>query len=203
LPASPARISLDRCHVLILAAGRGTRMGGPKALMLANGRPWWQIQHSRVQALGIPTTWVVSEAVKKVVLVGAGTAGPPRMVVANDGLPMFSSLVAGLRLLSGPDGVFVLPVDTPASTNRANWEALAAPGKVSIPTFQSKKGHPVFLPKAWVVSTVKLAQQTPDPNALRLDQIISPLAALVPVDDPDVVTNLNSPEDLARYQASV
>ena len=55
--------ALDHTRVLVLAAGRGRRMGGPKALMMVEGEPWWMRQRRRIAEVGIPMTWVVSPQV--------------------------------------------------------------------------------------------------------------------------------------------
>ena len=200
MPIPITQIPLERCQVIVLAAGRGTRMGCPKALMAVGGRPWWQIQHSRLQALRIPETWIVSEQVRSAIV--DASPNPPRLILGDPAAPMFSSLVAGLRSLSGQEGAFVLPIDTPASTKRQTWQLLAVEHHASVPTFAGKKGHPVFLPKHWITSTLKLAERASDPASLRLDQLIGSVARLVAVDDPDVSQNLNTPEDVAVYAAT-
>ncbi len=191
----------DRCHVLVLAAGRGTRIGGPKALLDIAGRPWWQHQSAALASVGIAATWVVSDEVRAALASHQGA--PPRLVTAASDAPMFASLLAGLRSLpdASIDGVFILPVDTPAPAP-AVWHALAQAGGVAIPAFQGRSGHPVLLHSPWVRGLLsRIAHEHLDPNSLRLDQLIAPVARQIPVDDPAVCVNLNTIDDVQAFLA--
>ena len=98
--------------VLVLAAGKGARMGTPKALMTVDGRPWWRVQRERIAGTGASDLWVVSEAVETAI--GADAMKPP-IVRSDSEAPMFVSICAGLRALveAPPRAVLVLPVDVP------------------------------------------------------------------------------------------
>lgn len=191
-------------HTLILAAGRGRRMGGPKALLDIHGQPWWRIQSERLAATTIPATWVVSEPVR---LALAPYAGAPECTVGADpDAPMFASILAGLRELAAnpPRGVFVLPVDAPAP-GPAVWRDLASAADsapVVIPQYHGKSGHPVLLSWVWIERTLMpAAASAADPRTLRLDALIAPVARHLPVTDPCVVINLNTPDDVSAYLA--
>src|SRR5258705_653900 len=139
-------------HILILAAGRGIRMGGPKALMQVAGRPWWQLQAEKLAAIGLPCTWVVNKTVQR----AFGKSHPlvPRSVVlADPSLPMTESVITGVEFLRDrpppPRAVFILPVDVPVPSKKV-FDLLAAWSSPAIPTHTDKRGHPLHLPWSWV-----------------------------------------------------
>ncbi len=187
---------IELAHVLVLAAGRGTRMGSPKALMLVGGRPWWAIQHERLVAIGVPATWIVSPEVEAGIRSSGLSPGP--LVRADPAAPMFASLLAGVAALrhQPPESLFVLPIDCPAPARRV-WESLAAARAVAVPTHAGKRGHPVHLPWTFATSTIDPAAARATPSSpARLDTLIAPIARLIETDDPDTTTNLNTPADL-------
>jgi CTP:molybdopterin cytidylyltransferase MocA len=194
--------TLRRCHVLVLAAGRGVRMGVPKALMTVPGGPWWRAQAERLHLVGAPVTWVMSKQVRAAI-VGQPDA-PARIVASDEGLPMFASILEGLRHLErhetpAPEGVFVLPIDTPVPGPEV-WSRLAEIGGVARPGFHGKHGHPVFLAWDWAVANVlRAAHGEVHESRMRLDSIIGPAAKTVEVHDPDVLVDLDTPEDLRAY----
>lgn len=191
LPAS----TLSRHHVLVLAAGKGSRMGGPKALMQVHDQPWWQLQSRRLAAVGITATWVVSESVRAAML-----APPERLILGDPEAPMFSSILTGLQSLASSDieGVFILPVDTPAPAP-AVWTALASHDRPSIPAFHNKRGHPVHLPRIWIHQFLRSLPADSARDSLRLDTLLAPVAQIVEVADPTVCINLNTMPDVQAF----
>lgn len=179
-------------YVIVLAAGRGVRAGGPKALHVVNGRPWWEIQRERLERVGLPVVWVVSERVRQ----GMGESVPERMVIADESAPMFESVLAGVRDVgrrAGASSVFVLPVDVPVPRARV-FHRLTESSSPAIPTHSGVHGHPVFIPWRFVEGHVLRAGASD-----RLDRLIESVRAEVDVDDPSVVTNLNTSEDFQRW----
>jgi CTP:molybdopterin cytidylyltransferase MocA len=105
---------------IVLAAGRGRRMGGPKALMTVGGLPWWQTQESRLAAAGVQRLWVVSAEVERAMRSGPAVAPP--LVPADPDAPMFESVRAGVSAAGAASGgAFILPVDVPAP-GRSTWQ---------------------------------------------------------------------------------
>jgi CTP:molybdopterin cytidylyltransferase MocA len=177
-------------------------MGWPKALMptpTPHPGPWWRFQAGALALAGVPATWVVSEAVARALR--PHRDAPASLVIARDDAPMFSSLHTGLHALdlSAVQGVFVLPVDTPAPAPGV-WSTLARSGELSVPNYRGKNGHPVFLPVAWVRATLEeIDRSRADPNTLRLDTLIATAVRTIPVDDGRVVVNLNTMSDVGAY----
>ena len=178
----------------MLAAGRGTRMGGPKALMRVGVQPWWRRQFDAIAALGFDQLWAISPRVRTEL----GESDPlPRVVEADENAPMFASVWSGLRglLERPPTGVFVLPVDVPVASPGV-WDALGARDVPAVPVCGGRGGHPVWLPWAWIEIRVDLGRYDPD---ARLDELTRDGRTEVAVEDEAVVTNLNTPEDVGRW----
>lgn len=188
-------------RVLILAAGRGRRMGAPKALMPVAGvgepRPWWRHQQDRLARADRPPLWVVSPDVR-----AAMRESAPPHVQSDPDAPMFASVLAGLSALRAapPGWVHVLPVDVPAPAPAtfAALEAAAGPRGVAVPRFRGRTGHPLCLAWSWIEEKV-FPVAAPDQ---RLDALTAPARVVVDVDDPAVAANLNTPDDLRRWLAT-
>lgn len=170
-------------------------MGCPKALMKIGSRSWWEIQADRLDSIEMASVWVVSSEVQR----GLGSEGKSQIstLCADSGLPMFESLVAGLESVGTEEctGLFVLPVDVPVPVGNV-FEALRATEQVSVPTFKKRRGHPVYLPMDWIQSI----NWNHLPEGLRrLDRLIASDVVEVPVDDPDTVVDLDTPEDVQRW----
>ncbi|MCA9294249.1 MAG: NTP transferase domain-containing protein [Phycisphaerales bacterium] len=195
---------LHRETALVLAAGRGTRMGGPKALMQVRGQVWWREQRKRIEQWVMPQLWVISEAVH--VVFGPQHDAPP-IVVGDDTAPMFTSVLGGLRALAvdPPSAVYVLPIDVPAcdvESVRALRQAGALP---SVPVLATTKqrGHPVRLP--WSFVETAILQHATDPawcESARLDGLLRAHAVDVEVADQTVAVNLNTPEAVERWAST-
>jgi len=178
-------------------------MGGPKALMSVAGEPWWRVQSRRLAEAGIEATWVVSPAVLRVLC--DQTGAPSSLVAADPDAPMFASVIAGVQALADtrPNGLFVLPVDTPAPARRV-WSVLLGSDRPRVPAWRGRSGHPVFLPWSIAEELVRLAaNQGHAADAPRLDHVIGPTAEVIEVDDPTVCMNLNTPSDIDQYLTSL
>jgi nicotine blue oxidoreductase len=188
---------------LILAAGRGTRMGGPKALMTVNGRPWWITQCERLASADVAPVWIVSPSVRAAMMgeLVQQAHCPPRFVEGLPELPMLDSIRRGILSVASwkPRGVFILPVDVPAPAPEV-WNVLIAhaqPGQVAVPEFRGKRGHPIYL--TWPFATT--VAQSHDLTQ-RLDHLIAGHTEVVSVQDQTVAINLNTPSDLHAWESS-
>lgn len=182
---------------LILAAGASSRMGRPKAL-LAFGATGRTFVETLVEALA------QSGCAPVVVVTGAATFDvppPARAAHAPDwAFGMRASLRAGLVAL-GPEawagGVLLTHVDRPCV--RAETLAVLQAGPPSesrVPHFSGKPGHPVFLGAPLCAALA--APAAPGLAEPRLDALLRAHGArAVPVADPDVLLNVNTPEEWA------
>lgn len=140
-----------RLHGLLLAAGSGTRMGGPKALVHdPDGTSWLRRAVEVLQEGGC-------EAVTVVLGAGADDAEPllkatgAQVVVAEDWSEgMGASLRAGLRVLAGSDALaaVVMLVDLPdvtAEVVRHVAARVTGPDQLARASYAGRPGHPVVI----------------------------------------------------------
>jgi molybdenum cofactor cytidylyltransferase len=135
---------------LVLAAGASTRMGTAKALLRGrDGRTFVQAIADTARAGGCGAVMVVvgpphGEAIRRALPAGTAAAVNPRPERG-----MLSSVQVGLAALPATaSAALVWPVDVPlvrAETVRAILSA--APGRIVVPVYQRKGGHPVRLPR--------------------------------------------------------
>jgi CTP:molybdopterin cytidylyltransferase MocA len=131
-----------------VAAGAGTRMGRPKALVVRDGVPWVERASRLLLAAGCERVVVVlgASAVEAATLVPRDAA---ISTVVNDDwrTGMASSLRAGLAASDG-DGALVTLVDLPGTPVDAAARVLAAaagPRSLVQAVYSGRPGHPVFL----------------------------------------------------------
>ncbi len=169
------------CEAVILAAGGGRRMGGPKALLQVDGEPLL-VQHVRAyESVGLRVTVVIGaegERVRELLPRGA------RVVVNRDWARSDPAASAWLAL-EGLGDCLLSPVDLPPPSRETLVALLAANGD-TVPSYQGRDGHPVRL----------AAPHRPG----RLDERLRE-AARVAVSDPNCVLNFNVPADLAAWRS--
>lgn len=178
---------------LLLSAGASSRMGAPKALLDFGGRTALARLAETLRAAGIadlvavvpPDAAIAAEAER----CGVRVVKNPLAHLGRTG-----SLQFGLRETPPGRSVVFAPVDAPlvsASTVRA---VLEASGRAAIvrPVHGGRGGHPVFLASHLRAEILHLA-----PDASLRDLIHrDPSRRLdLPVDDPEVLANINTPED--------
>lgn len=138
-------------HGLLLAAGAGTRMGRPKALMRDHdGTSWLRRTVAVLQQGGCEVVTVVlgARADEATTLLEGTDAA---VVVAekwSEG--MGASLQTGLRALEGSDAVaaVVMLVDLPdvtAEVVRLVAARVTAPGQLARASYAGRPGHPVVI----------------------------------------------------------
>jgi CTP:molybdopterin cytidylyltransferase MocA len=143
-------------HGLLLAAGAGTRMGMPKALMRdPDGTSWLRRTVAVLQEGGCEAVTVVlgAGADRATALLEGGAA----VVVAEDWSEgMGASLRAGLLALAGSDavGAVVMLVDLPDVTAEVVRQVAARvtePAQLARASYDGRPGHPVVIGRAhWV-----------------------------------------------------
>jgi molybdenum cofactor cytidylyltransferase/nicotine blue oxidoreductase len=177
----------------VLAAGSGTRMGGPKAELLVGGH---RLLDRAVDALaGGGCAPVVA-----VVRAGTHVTGAELVVNAEPERGMRSSLALAVdaAAAAGVDALAVLLVDVPgvsADAVRAVVSAWAH-GRVAVGRFDGTRGHPTVMGVDLWREAVALAAA--DEGARTLLATRADLVDEVAVTgDP---SDLDTPEDLARRQ---
>ncbi len=179
---------------LVLAGGEGRRWGGPKA--------WARLPDGRTFLEACAATLAAGGAEPVVATLPPGAEGPvPGGVVPaplpEPGLDMMGSVRHGLaRLLAEPgwETVILLPVDHPLVRPDTVAALAAAGAQGAIATWHGRHGHPLALSRAAAERVA--GGDLPGPT---LREVLRAVRAVdVPVDDPGIRANCNTPEALRR-----
>ena len=157
-----------RLHAVILAAGRGARVGGPKALLTLDGETFLARVARLLRRPGVErVTAVVGHEADRV----RHEAGLPPdvgvVVNARYAEGMLTSILAGLAdaEAGGADAILLHPVDHPLidpATLDAVVAALAQGATIAVPSHGGRRGHPAgFARGAWA----SLRAAAPDEGA--------------------------------------
>ncbi len=188
---------------VVLAAGRSARMGSPKALLDFRGQPFVIRILEAFEALDLKTCVVVlgPDAPRIRPLL----AGHDCLVAENpdvDAGPI-ASLRCALAALepARPAAMLVWPVDLPhvrittverlIEVYRREHPAAVAPG------FAGRRGHPVIW-DAGLFAELKSSEAATRDGARAVLHGHSADVSTVPVEDPAVCDDLNTPEDYER-----
>ncbi len=191
-----------RVSAIVLAAGSATRMGADKLSLSWRGRP---VLTRAVAPL------VESPRVDEVLVVVQPDREPPPLPGAVRRVPnpdhaagMASSLIAGLRAADPEADVLLLALgDMPgidAPLLHRLLDAFAAdPRPILVPTFGGRRGHPVLFGRDL---RGLLLEFSGDEGARRLLRDHPGRVMELPVDDPAVLFDVDTPGDLARSPTS-
>jgi molybdenum cofactor cytidylyltransferase len=186
---------------VILAAGRSSRMGSPKALLPMDDEPLLaRIVHLCVAQSLHPTIVVLGFHAERIrAQVDLGEA----VVVVNEFAErgQTSSLQRGLQEVKENQPVCLLPVDhglireaTLAHLLQV-YRELEQPEAV-LPSYAGRRGHPAILAPRVVAQLRDLAEEEPAHHVIR--RLGSSLTHVV-CDDPAVVRDLDTPADHRRF----
>lgn len=187
----------------VLAAGRSERMGNPKALLDFRGRPFVVAVLEALEALDFKHRVVVlgpdAPRIRPVL-------APHHCLLVENPDPEtgpIGSLRAALTALepARPTALLVWPVDIPhvriATVERLleSHERLAPP--VVVPAFGGRRGHPVIWDSSVFQELATSAAATRD-GARAVLHALEDKAAIVAVDDPAVIDDIDTPQDYER-----
>jgi len=187
---------------VILAAGRGGRMGGKKQLtpwQSADGeKPLIAAAYDAIRPICDEMVIVLGHE-SAAVTVALGERSFHRTLSDPDD-PMFESIRAGLKAARRVDpraAVVLQPGDhpdvSPKTLELLKATAETRPMRAIIPQLGDHGGHPVIIPADLVAQLT----QTECPDGLGQFWLDHPqLCARVPVDDPGVVRDIDTPADL-------
>ncbi|HJS42598.1 MAG TPA: nucleotidyltransferase family protein [Gemmatimonadales bacterium] len=188
---------------VVLAAGRSARMGSPKALLDFLGLPFVVRILEALEALEVKTRVVVlgpdAPRIQPIL------AGHECMIVENPDPETgpIASLRGALRALQPvqPTAVLVWPVDLPhvrVTTIERLLEAhRRAKGSIVLPLLGARRGHPVIWGSALFEELIQSPVATRN-GARAVLQAHQADIVTVPVDDPAVVDQINTPDDYER-----
>lgn len=194
-----SRVPLRRPTIaaVVLAAGRSSRMGMPKSLLRVDGRPALEHVVAVLRDAGIERVVIVLGA-HACRIRGAIDVPNAEIVHYTDwSLGRTSSLNAGLDALpQDVDACLVALVDMPLvrpETVRAITARFAeTDAEVLAPRHGDRHGHPILLDRSVFPAIAALGPDEPLRDLLRRRR-----RAGVTVDDPGVLVDLDTPEDVA------
>lgn len=190
---------------IVLAAGKSSRMGSPKALLDFRGEPF---------VLRILEAFEALDLKARVVIVGPGAEAKEIrsalsrhdcLVVENpdvDGGPI-ASLRAGLKAIQtvAPPGALVWPVDLPhvrVDTVERLLDVFRRNAPfATVPRFGTRRGHPIIWAHA-AFAELESSEAASRDGARAVLRAHQADVREVPVDDPAVIDDLNTPEDYER-----
>lgn len=183
---------------VVLAAGAGTRMGGRKALVRLGGATALERIVKTLAEAGVDRIQIVVGAERETV---AAAVPRPAHPVPN---PLWErgrtgSLKAGIRSVPGQEDLLVWPVDHPLVAVSTLRRLLAAnEGQIRVPTFQGRRAHPTWFSASLRDELLVLGDDQPLHDVLRRDP---GRVTEVPVEDPGVLLNVDTPDDLKKAEA--
>ncbi len=188
---------------VVLAAGASERMGRPKALLDFRGRPFAVRILEALEALDVKSRVVVlgPDAAR----IRPSLATHDCIIVENPDLAgeAIGSLRAALAALDAirPSGVVAWPVDLPhvrVATLERLLEAHRRTGAPAVmPSFAERRGHPVIWDQA-LFPELGTSDAATRHGARAVLTAHEQEIVTVPVDDPAVIDDLNTPEDYER-----
>jgi len=193
---------------VVLAAGESSRMGRDKALL-----PWppgpgghGTFLSATIELLQTPSDMVIvvggknADSLRPVVYAAAGYL----VVNRHPERGQFSSLQLGLQevLNRGRDAAIVALVDRPPAQPRtlarlceAFSDAYESGKWAVIPEYEGRHGHPILIGREMIEAFLRARA---DSTARDVEHALQPHLLYVPVDDANVVANVNTPEDYER-----
>jgi molybdenum cofactor cytidylyltransferase len=176
---------------IILAAGESRRMGTPKALLTYRDETFLDRLIGIFEPICSSVTVVLGadpDRIRRGIKRSARWVVNPRWQAGQ-----ITSLQTALSALDPCEGVLFTLVDHPAVKPETVASLLAAPGRLRIPRYQGKRGHPVYagavlIPEFLAIPPTGSAREVIDRHA----------AEYVAVDDPGVVLDIDDPEAYRR-----
>ena len=181
---------------VILAAGKSERMGSAKALLPYGGHTFLDRILASIDECGISHRVIVAGAHFREIAAHA----PSLRVVFNPDydMGMTTSFQAGIRALpEGVDGAIVFLVDHPLISPGTIRALLAAGGaaEVILPVYKGRRGHPVLFSRRFLDEILEL------PASVGVNHLVRSRperVAEVVVNDPGVLVDIDTPDDLER-----
>ncbi len=185
-----------RIHAVILAAGEGRRMGGPKALLRWGERSFLGQAAYLLRRRGIERVWAVLGHEDERVRAECRAHGVEDILNTGFASGMLSSVLVGLDEAEsqGAAAVLIHPVDhpavSPASVDRV-IAALESGARIAVPSFNDRRGHPAGFAR----ETFAALRKAPPERGARAVLADHPDWIVHVPGDPGSVMGINSPEE--------
>ena len=200
------------CAALILAAGYSGRMGVPKGFLpFDENRTFLEKITSEYLAFGCSPVAIVMKAKDLVIYEKMHFKQKDKIQAVLNPAPekeRFFSLQTGLKAIKPTGAVFLHNVDNPFleqellqvlgaafKEHTSLAQASACAQTFFTPTYHGEGGHPILLSQ----EIVKALIETPDYKQNLKIFLQSWSQINVPVNDPNILANINSPEEYERY----
>ena len=189
---------------IVLAAGEGRRMGGPKALLRVGDETFLARAGRLLARPGVASVVAVLGADAE--RVRAESALPPSVEVAVNARwreGMLSSVWRGLDAAEsqGAEAVLLHPVDhplvAPETVDRV-IEALASSAAIAVPTWAGRRGHPGGFGQALFAAL----RAAPPERGARAVLAADPGRVVLVPGDPGCVAGIDTPADYERALSS-
>jgi len=190
---------------VILAAGESSRMARDKALLPWHGSTFLGSAIASLHPhcdLVIVVAGANADALKPTVF----SRGAFLVINPHPERGQFSSLQLGVQevLNRGRDSAIITLVDRPAAASatvgelRARFLEICASGLWSVvPEFNGAHGHPIVIGREMIQAFLKAPVTS---TAREVEHGLQEKIAYLPVTDPNVTMNIDTPEDYARLQ---
>ena len=187
---------------VVLAAGRSSRMGAPKALLELSGRTFLEGILTALAGGGCELLVVVAGndglagavEVKRI----AARAGAHVVVNPDPGSEQVESLRLAIRALpAGVEGILATPVDSPKLRSETVAHLIAARrdgAEVAVPTVNGRRGHPILFAGS---AMAELLEPLPEGARTVLRRHEEDLVH-VPAADDGILLDVDTPEEYAR-----
>jgi molybdenum cofactor cytidylyltransferase len=191
-------VSVLSLAAVVPAAGLSRRMGGEKILLPFGRSTLLETILERLAAAGAGTVVAVLRPDLPEAADLARSRGALVVFNPHPEEEMLESIRLGLQEI--PDdagGVFIWPADHPA-VSAATVELLARaadPARALIPSFRSRRGHPALVGRDLLPS---IAEIPPNEGLRHLWRTRAEAVVEIPVEDPGVIQNVDTPEDYRR-----
>ena len=195
-----------RLLAIVPAAGHSRRMGQPKLLLDLAGKSVLARVIEALHLAGVAHCLVVVRPDDAALIQEVRTAGAEVVIPAMAPEEMRQSVECGLRHVHSTaqtagewDGWVLVPADHPTLNPAVIRELIAvwseSPQQIAVPVFGGRRGHPTIFPWSMVPEVLAL------PAERGLNQLLRSRPERVqevPVSDPRVLDDLDTPEDWER-----
>ncbi|MEP5567221.1 MAG: nucleotidyltransferase family protein [Halioglobus sp.] len=181
--------------ILILAAGQSRRFGSDKRnALLPCGQPLLARSVERALASGLPVI-VCLRVDDQALAQTLQSAGASTLFCPEADLGMGATLAYAITRISGWDSVLIALGDMPNIKPATFCKAATAihPGQICQPTYKGTSGHPVGFSKHYFAEIARLGG---DSGARKLIEKHEQALVCLPVDDPGILSDIDTPADL-------
>jgi molybdenum cofactor cytidylyltransferase len=196
----------DSAIAVLPAAGASRRMGRPKLLLPFRSGPLVAAVVSALRAGGVDGIVLVTATGDDELRAWARQAGVATAVNPAPERGMLSSIQDGITALGGADALarrgdvlLVCPADLPhldpESVAGLLRQMAASNARLAVPVYQGRRGHPLALAPALIPEIFDL---DPEIGLKQLRNRHEAELLEVPVDDPGVVWDVDTPADYER-----